>query len=167
MPKIITILQVGLLAGLLVALAPARYALANEHGGGEAKKEDKKEEKPHGGGEGGEGKPADAKPKPPKPKPKKIDKDKNCGWEREIDLDLDGKHIAIPQASLKNVMKGAESVQDGYDIQADPERLMLRVKTPDGVWFIASMTRLGNPDEGCIFYFVGEPRQVETEPPLF
>ena len=150
MPRIIALL----LAGLLAAALPVRYAVASEHGGGAAKAEAKPDAKP------------EAK-KPPKPKPKKPDKDKNCGWEREIDLELDGKHITIAQASLKNVMKGAESVQDGYDIQADPERLQLRVKTPEGVWFIASMTRLGNMDEGCVFYFVGEPKQVNTEPPLF
>ncbi len=115
----------------------------------------------HGEGQGGEAK------KPAKPKPKKPDKEKNCSWENDLDIELDTKHLKLSQLSLKNVMKGGEARQDGYDVYADTQRLVLKIKTPEGVWYIATMTRLGSLNEGCVFYMVSEPRQVNGEPPLY
>ena len=145
------------IAILLVSLdggAPA--ALANEAKHGEAKPAE---------APGGEAKP-EAK-KPPKPKPKKPDKEKNCAWEQEVDLEIDSKHLKLTQLSLKNVMRGGETEQNGYNVYADTDKLVLKVRAPDGIWYVANMTRLGDLNEGCVFYMVGEPRQVEGEPPLY
>ena len=141
---------VSVLVALLLAFGDGTPACASEgHGGappaGEAHAEPKK---------------------PAKPKPKRPDKEKNCQWVRDIDLEIDGKHLTINQASLKNAMRGAESQQDGYEIFANPDRLELRVRAPGGEWYVASMTRLGDMNEGCVFYFIGEAKQVDTEPPL-
>ena len=108
------------------------------------------------------------KPKPkPKPKPKKLDKDKNCQWETDISIEIDSKTLSLNQATLMNLMKGSESVKDGYALFADTMKLILKVRTPENLWYIANMTRLGDPNEGCVFYMVGEPQQVERPPPLF
>jgi len=107
-----------------------------------------------------------AKPKP-KPKPKRLDKDKNCGWGHDITLDFDGKHLSLTQDTLKSVMRGQQSDTENYEIYANPDNLILKVKNPEGDWFVANMTRLGDPNEGCVFYMVGTPSQVTTEPPLF
>ncbi len=133
-------------------------ALANEGG--------------HGGApppaEGGHGEaPAGEVKKPPKPKPKKPDKEKNCSWETDVEIELDTKHLKLSQLSLKNVMKGGETRQNGYDFYADTQKLVLKIRTPEGIWYIASMTRLGDLNEGCVFYMVSEPRQVNGEPPLY
>lgn len=111
--------------------------------------------------------PGKPKPAKPKPKPKRVDKDKNCQWDITVNLDVDGKHITVPQLSLKNVMRGLEADDDGYELYADPDRLLLRVKDPEGNWFIANMTRLGDPNEGCIYFLVGDLKAVTGEPPLF
>ena len=105
--------------------------------------------------------------KPAKPKPKRPDKEKNCGWDADIELEIDGKRLTIRQMMLKNVMLGEIQDDSGYGIYADPEKLILKVRNPEGTWYVADMTRLGDPNEGCIFYDVGEPHQVDQEPPLF
>jgi len=107
------------------------------------------------------------KPAKPKPKPKRVDKDKNCQWDITITLDIDGKHITVPQLSLKNVMRGLEADDEGYELYADPDRLILKVKDPEGNWFSGNMTRLGDPNEGCIYFLVGDMKPVNGEPPLF
>lgn len=114
--------------------------------------------------------PGEAKPepkKPPKPKPKKPDKEKNCGWETDIDIEIDSKRVTLNQGTLKNLMRGSESEQNGYTFFADTQKLVLKIRTPENNWYVADMTRLGDPGEGCIFYMVGEPQQVDAAPPLF
>ena len=64
-------------------------------------------------------------------------------------------------------MRGSESEQGGYSFFADTQKLVLKIRTPEDTWYIADMTRLGDPNEGCIFYMVGEPQQVDAAPPLF
>ena len=105
--------------------------------------------------------------KPPKPKPKKPNKDKNCQWDEDIDVEIDNKHLKLTQLSLKNVMRGGRSEQDGYNVYADTDKLVLKIRAPDGNWYVGTMTRLGDLDEGCVFYMVGELRQVDGRPPLF
>ena len=114
--------------------------------------------------------PGDAKPAPPKkpkPKPKRLDKDRNCQWETDIDIDIDNKKVTLSQSVLKNVMRGSESTEGGYTFFADIRNLVLKIKTPEDNWYVADMTRLGDPNEGCVFYMVGEPLQVDAPPPLF
>ena len=57
--------------------------------------------------------------------------------------------------------------QNGYTFFADTQKLVLKIRTPENNWYVADMTRLGDPGEGCIFYMVGEPQQVDAAPPLF
>jgi len=106
------------------------------------------------------------KPKP-KPKPKKIDKDKNCSWGEDANLDIDGKPLVLTQDLIAKVMKGAESEQDGYKLFAKPDGFALSIKSPEGAWFVTSMSRLGDPNEGCVFYLLGEAKPLDAEPPLF
>ena len=112
----------------------------------------------------------EAKPepkKPPKPKPKKPNKEKNCQWDEDIEVEIDSKTLKINQATLKNVMRGSESKQNGYEIYADTRNLVLKIKSPDGIWYLGNMTRLGDLDEGCVFFMVGELKQIEGSPTLF
>ncbi|MEI8393990.1 MAG: hypothetical protein WCF85_04585 [Rhodospirillaceae bacterium] len=139
---------------VLLCLGGMSGARAEGHGGGGAAKP-----------AADEGKKPEAKK--PKPKPKKPDKNKNCQWERDVELEIGGRKLSINQASLRNVMRGAESLQEGFGIFADTDKLELKLKAPDGSWYIADMTRLGDEGEGCIFYFVGSPHPVDGEPPLF
>jgi len=149
------------IAGPLPVRADPPIQVAEGHGKPKEKAKAKEPEKKPEGEEKPEPK------KPPKPKPKKPNKEKNCQWDEEIDLEIDNKHLKLSQLSLKNVMRGGESSQNGYAVYADTDKLVLKIKAPDGNWYLANMTRLGDLDEGCVFYMVGEPRQVEGEPPLF
>ncbi|MEI6557514.1 MAG: hypothetical protein WCO00_03835 [Rhodospirillaceae bacterium] len=148
----------ALVLALLLVLAGGGTVAANEAKHGAAK--------PPEAAPAGEKPPAEAK-KPPKPKPKKPDKEKNCAWEEDVDIEIDNKHLRLSQLSLKNVMRGGESEQNGYNVYADTDKLVLKLRAPDGNWYIANMTRLGDMNEGCVFYLVGEPKQVEGEPPLY
>ena len=143
--------------GAAAAAAPLQVAEAHAKPKEKAKEHEKKPE--------GEEKPEPKKP--PKPKPKKPNKEKNCQWDEDIDVEIDNKHLKISQPSLKNVMRGGETQQNGYNIYADTDKLVLKIRAPDANWYVANMTRLGDLDEGCVFYMVGEMRQVEGEPPLY
>ncbi len=154
----------GMAVCLLLALGPLGVAkaeplvqVAEGHGKPKPKEPEKK----------AEGEETHEVKKPPKPKPKKPNKEKNCQWDEDIDVEIDNKHIKITQQSLKNVMRGGESRQNGYDIYADTEKLVLKIRIPDGSWYVANMTRLGDLNEGCVLFMVGEPHQVEGEPPLY
>ena len=153
--------RIALLAALFFVVGGWSYATANE-GGGHAKPPEAAEP-----AEPGDGKDAAKAKKPAKPKPKRPDKEKNCAFERPIDVEVDGKHFTLPQAALKNVMRGAEADLGGYTIHSNPDKLILTVRTPDGSWYVANMTRLGDLDEGCVFYMIGQTRPTVSEPPLF
>lgn len=140
-----------------VARAEPPTQVAEGHGKAKPKEPEKKPE----GEEKHEAK------KPPKPKPKKPDKEKNCQWEEDIEIEVDDKRLTVNQTLLKNVMRGGETKVNGYEIYADTNKLELKIRAPDGGWYLASMTRLGNPDEGCIFYMVGPLTAVDGEPPLY
>lgn len=106
--------------------------------------------------------------KPPtKPKPKaKPDKDKNCKWGHDVVIDIEYKHITMSQDELKKVVSGLESKIAGYTIYANPKRLVLQIRSPEGFWYSASLMRIGSLDEGCVFYYVGSAIQLPEEPPL-
>ncbi len=166
---LITAMCVLLLVGPAVVRAEPLVQVAEGHGKPKPKSKDKDkgghgEKKPEGSPEG-EAK-HEAK-KPEKPKPKKPDKTKNCQWDEDINVEIDNKYLKLTQMSLKNVMRGGESEQNGYNVYADTDKLVLKIRAPDGNWYLANMTRLGDLDEGCVFYMVGEPRQVDGEPPLY
>ena len=149
-------LVLALMMSLLIALPPSVSVVGGGNGQAVAA----------GAAPPAEGaKPEPKKPKPPKPK--RLDKDKNCQWETDIDIDIDNKTVTLSQGVLKNVMRGSESEENGYTFFADIRNLVLKIKTPEDNWYIADMTRLGDPNEGCVFYMVGEPVQVDTPPPMF
>lgn len=119
------------------------------------------------GGHGGEKGAEPAKPKPPKPKPKRSDKEKNCQFDIVATLDVDGHRLTVSQDALMAIMRGVETSIDGYDLSADAARLQLKVRDREGAWFVGNMTRLGDPEEGCIRFLIGDLKQLRGEPPLF
>ena len=142
---------------IITILSWSSLVIAAEHGGEHAKPPAEAEH-----GEGGE------KPKQKaKPKPKKPDKDKNCKWGHDISINIDGKKVALTQDALKLLMDGKQTDTDNYEMHANKQSLVINIKTPDGDWYAANMTRLGDPDEGCMFYMVGEPALAKVEPLLF
>ena len=103
----------------------------------------------------------------PQVKPKaKSDKDKNCQWGHDVVVDVEYKHITMTQDDLKKVISGSESTINGYRVYANPRRLILLIRTPEGFWYSAALMRIGSLDEGCLFYYVGTAIQLPEEPPL-
>ena len=103
----------------------------------------------------------------PQVKPKaKTDKDKNCQWGHDVVVDVEYKHITMTQDDLKKVISGAESSINGYRVYANPRKLVLLIRSPEGFWYSAALMRIGSLDEGCLFYSVGTAIQLPEEPPL-
>lgn len=104
--------------------------------------------------------------KPAKPKPPKLDKEKNCQWGHDIDIEVDLARLRISQFELRAIIGGAGNEINGYRLYADPQRMVLYIRSPDGGWFVSDLMRLGSPDEGCIFYYADAATPLEGEPPL-
>ncbi|MEI6558071.1 MAG: hypothetical protein WCO00_06660 [Rhodospirillaceae bacterium] len=101
----------------------------------------------------------------PKTKPK-ADENKNCQWGHDVVIEIEYKRFTVSQDELKKVISGLESTINGYTIFANPKRLVLYIRSPEGYWFSSSLMRIGSLDEGCLFYYVGTPIQLPDEPPL-
>jgi hypothetical protein len=151
--------RAGCRLGFALALALGMLLPAAAGASEKAHKPEAKPAEAHGGGE------AEAK-KPPKPKPKKADKTKNCQWDRDVELEVDGNHLAVPQATLRSLMKGGWTEQDGFELYGSVQRYALQVKDKEGNWYAAAMTRLGDENEGCLFFLVGKMTQLKEEPSL-
>ncbi len=80
---------------------------------------------------------------------------------------IDGKDLFIQASAVRSAIKGDGVNHDGYDLYANPQRLMFYVKTPDKEWYMSHMTRLTDRKQGCEYYIFSEATQLNGSPTLF